>query len=187
MGQSSSSGVVPVSVIIERNELQAGDHICRRRSPGSSDHHGIYVGQDKVIHLTRIESWHGAVYSSLESFLDGCSELRRCEYTTDDDAASDNAEVVRRAYSVVQFGFGDYRLDSYDSKTFAMYCKTGKYISRDTPRSNYTHWVPPMRNHRSTIHEFRPHHIDNPFPSASHHHDFHTRNHAFDFHTHRPM
>ncbi|KAL8039864.1 hypothetical protein ABFX02_10G064000 [Erythranthe guttata] len=175
---------VKTSVTIERNNLEAGDHISTLGVVGYFYHHGIYVGEGRVIHLTKLNGWHGAVYSTLDSFLNGCPELRRTEYTTD-DAASDNAEVVRRAYSAVQFGFGDNMLDCYDSKTFAMYCKTGKYISR----SNYRHGVPHMRNHRSssTIHEFRrPHHIDNPFPSASHRHDI-DRIHAFNRDSRRRM
>ncbi|KAL7137229.1 hypothetical protein ABFS83_10G079000 [Erythranthe nasuta] len=178
MGQSSSR-----CVIIERNNLQAGDHICTLGVFGYFYHHGIYVGEDRVIHLSKLNGWHGAVYSTLDSFLNGCPELRRYEYTTD-DAASDNAEVVRRAYSAVQFGFGDNMLYWYDSRTFAFYCKTGKYISR----SNYRRGDPHTGIHRrSTIHEFRrPHHIHNPFPSAPHRHGI-GRNHVFNRDTRRDM
>ncbi|KAL7137228.1 hypothetical protein ABFS83_10G078900 [Erythranthe nasuta] len=225
MGQSSSSGVTESGVAesgvtesgitdsginIERNDLRAGDHICRRCSDGSFEHHGIYVGEDKVIHLTKLNGWHGPVYSSLDSFLDGSPEIRRYEYEI--DAASDNAEVVRRAYSAVQFGFRNKKLHRYDSRTFAFYCKTGRYytnISHDSPpRSNNSRWAGPMPGHSRHVpmrHEFtrhRPYGYDDPFRHTRNHHhddilrrareardrlDIHTRNRAPDFHTHRPM
>ncbi|XP_076907480.1 protein LEAD-SENSITIVE 1-like [Bidens hawaiensis] len=37
---------------IERSELEQGDHIYSWRKPGYT-HHGIYIGEDKIIHFVR--------------------------------------------------------------------------------------------------------------------------------------
>ncbi|KAI3471758.1 hypothetical protein Pfo_028411 [Paulownia fortunei] len=83
---------------IERSSLKPGDHIYSWRTAYVYSHHGIYVGDDKVIHFTRrgqevgptrshlpcptcvpSEEGHGVVSSCLNCFLAG-GILYRFEY-----------------------------------------------------------------------------------------------------------
>ncbi|KAK6936426.1 LRAT domain [Dillenia turbinata] len=94
MGKSSFSNK------IKKNELKQGDHIYSYRRAHSFSHHGIYVGNGRVIHYTRTDEdrpsfnlkgfckrscgfdpdrHHGVVLSCLDCFLSGHS-LRRFEY-----------------------------------------------------------------------------------------------------------
>ncbi|KAK6936422.1 LRAT domain [Dillenia turbinata] len=94
MGKSS------ISYKIKENELQPGDHIYSYRRAHIFSHHGIYVGNGRVIHYTRTDEdrpsfnineicrracgfnprrHHGVVLSCLGCFLSGHS-LRRFEY-----------------------------------------------------------------------------------------------------------
>ncbi|XP_058099613.1 protein LEAD-SENSITIVE 1-like [Magnolia sinica] len=93
---------------IEREDLKPGDHIYAWRTLYIYAHHGIYIGDDEVIHFTEpngkksvsgfvVESispsmpcpkcggpkkktYNGVTVSCLDCFLDGC-ELNRYEYS----------------------------------------------------------------------------------------------------------
>jgi cell wall-associated NlpC family hydrolase len=45
---------------IEPCELRPGDHIYTDRNLKTYYHHGIYIGNDRVIHLTKVSSHHPA-------------------------------------------------------------------------------------------------------------------------------
>ncbi|KAF3457636.1 hypothetical protein FNV43_RR02294 [Rhamnella rubrinervis] len=133
---------------IGRDELRPGDHIYTWRSGYSYSHHGIYVGDGKVIHLTRgpgliifsnssRSSDDRVVCCDMEDFLcDG--QLYRFEYGvsrfvfltkrpgTCSLASSDPPEqVLHRASYLLEYGFGNYNLLSRNCEDFAIYCKTG--------------------------------------------------------------
>ncbi|KAF3433995.1 hypothetical protein FNV43_RR25098 [Rhamnella rubrinervis] len=146
------------STKIEREQLKPGDHIYTWRSGYSYSHHGllllllnygIYVGDGKVIHLTRapgliIFSSSGAhpsgdrvVCCSIEEFLSG-GDLYLFEYGvspilflikhrgSSTIASSDPPEdVVHRASFLLEYGFGSYNLYENNCEDFALYCKTG--------------------------------------------------------------
>ncbi|KAF3456586.1 hypothetical protein FNV43_RR01240 [Rhamnella rubrinervis] len=133
---------------IGRDELRPGDHIYTWRSGYSYSHHGIYVGAEKVIHLTRgpglilfsnsaQSSDDHVEYCDIEDFLcDG--QLYRFEYGvsrseflmkrpgTCSFASSDPPEkVLHRASYLLEHGFGNYHLLNRNCEDFAIYCKTG--------------------------------------------------------------
>ncbi|KAF3456590.1 hypothetical protein FNV43_RR01244 [Rhamnella rubrinervis] len=133
---------------IGRDELRPGDHIYTWRSGNSYSHHGIYVRDGKVIHLTRgpgliifssstQSSDDRVVCSNMEDFLcDG--QLYRFEYGvsrfeffirrpgTCSLASSDPPEqVLHRAYYLLENGFGNYQLLNRNCEDFSIYCKTG--------------------------------------------------------------
>ncbi|KAF3456589.1 hypothetical protein FNV43_RR01243 [Rhamnella rubrinervis] len=144
---------------IGRDELRPGDHIYTWRRGYSYSHHGIfidldlnrfgiYVGDAKVIHLTRgpglIISSSSAqssddrvVCCDMKDFLcDGqlyCFEygVRRFEFVmkrpgTCSFASSDPPEqVLHRASYLLEYGFGNYDLLGRNCEDFAIYCKTG--------------------------------------------------------------
>ncbi|KAG6404431.1 hypothetical protein SASPL_136679 [Salvia splendens] len=50
---------------VERSDLKAGDHIYSWRTPVFAySHHGIYIGDDKVVHLTQEENLSAGASSS---------------------------------------------------------------------------------------------------------------------------
>ncbi|KAF3434457.1 hypothetical protein FNV43_RR25560 [Rhamnella rubrinervis] len=135
---------------IGREELKPGDHIYTWRSGYTYSHHGIYMGDGKVIHLTRGPGYIISSYSrsqsanddpvvrcNLEDFLcDG--QLYRFKYGvstvvllitragTCSLASSDPPEqVLHRASYLREHGFGNYHLFGKNCEDFALYCKTG--------------------------------------------------------------
>ncbi|KAF3441471.1 hypothetical protein FNV43_RR15385 [Rhamnella rubrinervis] len=140
---------------MESEKLRPGDHIYTWRSGYSYSHHGIYVGDGKVIHLTRgpgliifsstsrAQPWNDRVVCcNIQDFLcDG--QLYRFEYDASPvvflikragtcSLASSNPpeDVLHRAYFLLHHGFGDYHLLNKNCETFAIYCKTG-YLEAD--------------------------------------------------------
>ncbi|KAF3457639.1 hypothetical protein FNV43_RR02297 [Rhamnella rubrinervis] len=133
---------------IGRDELRPGDHIYTWRSGYSYSHHGIYVSDGKVIHLTRRPGLLKSSSSSqssddhveccdIEDFLcDG--QLYRFEYGVSQfvfltkrpgtcSIASSNPpeQVLPRASYLLEYGFGKYDLLNRNCEDFAIYCKTG--------------------------------------------------------------
>ncbi|KAH6777681.1 hypothetical protein C2S52_006724 [Perilla frutescens var. hirtella] len=53
---------------VDRSELQAGDHIYVWRLGFIYSHHGIYIGKDKVVHLTQRWNLRTSSHSSSTSF-----------------------------------------------------------------------------------------------------------------------
>ncbi|KAF3433293.1 hypothetical protein FNV43_RR24395 [Rhamnella rubrinervis] len=132
---------------IEREKLRPGDHIYTWRNGYSYSHHGIYVGDGKVIHLTRgpgliifsrsRPSNDRVECCSIEDFL--CDGQLYCfEYGVDPvelvtkragtcSAASSNPpeDVLHRAACLLEHGFGNYDLLNKNCEDFSIYCKTG--------------------------------------------------------------
>ncbi|XP_020570580.1 uncharacterized protein LOC110017808 [Phalaenopsis equestris] len=162
------------SNMISREELKPGDHIYSWRTAYIYAHHGIYIGDDMVIHFTRAagqeigtgtfldnlflssspsptnticeicgdqSKLHGVIKSCLNCFLAG-GNLYIFEYAVSSAffiakarggtctlAASDPAEdVLHRAKSLLNEGFGGYSLFKNNCEDFAIYCKTGFLI-----------------------------------------------------------
>ncbi|KAF3434453.1 hypothetical protein FNV43_RR25556 [Rhamnella rubrinervis] len=135
---------------IGREEVKPGDHIYTWRSGYTYSHHGIYVGDGRVIHLTRGPGFIVSSYSrsqssnddpvvccNIEDFLcDG--HLYRFNYYASGvvllikragtcSLASSNPpeQVLHRAYYLLEHGFGNYHLFGKNCEDFALYCKTG--------------------------------------------------------------
>ncbi|KAL0919807.1 hypothetical protein M5K25_011927 [Dendrobium thyrsiflorum] len=163
-----------LSNMISREELKPGDHIYSWRIAYIYAHHGIYIGDDTVIHFTRAagqevgtgtfldklflssspvptgaicercgdqSKLHGVIKSCIDCFLAG-GKLYVFEYGVSTAffiakarggtctlAPSDPAEdVLHRAKSLLDQGFGVYSLFKNNCEDFAIYCKTGLLI-----------------------------------------------------------
>ncbi|KAF3450010.1 hypothetical protein FNV43_RR06089 [Rhamnella rubrinervis] len=153
---------------IRVEQLNCGDHIYTWRKGYTYSHHGlllllrfrIYVGDGKVIHLTRAPgfimfsssvsdpSTHDPVECcSIQNFLCG-GQLYRYEYGvslvvvvikrpgTCTSASSNSPEsVLHRANFLLNLkhGFGGYDLFDKNCEDFAIYCKTGFLKIDDYP------------------------------------------------------
>ncbi|KAH1108824.1 hypothetical protein J1N35_012592 [Gossypium stocksii] len=135
---------------------QPGDHIYCRRKNGLYDHHGIYVGDDMVIHLQgkakklgplpachkcgdkRVENGEIAKVC-INCFLQGetvqiydygvpFSEFENRKRGTCSVLRSKPPhEVISAATGFLEGnGFGPYNMIFNNCEHFAMYCKTGK-------------------------------------------------------------
>lgn len=104
----------------------AGDHLVTKIDAlGLTQHHGLCVGDDKVIHLGK----SGLVeQSSLDEFSDG-------EAVRVIDIASCTATALERAYS--QLGQRPYHLFHGNCEHFVTWCLTGKPSSEQI--SNAVH------------------------------------------------
>ncbi|KAM7268160.1 hypothetical protein ACFE04_010326 [Oxalis oulophora] len=154
---------------ISRDELKPGDHIYSWRQTYIYAHHGIYVGDGKVVHFTRGKGkeiiapgflilssnsvygsenpcqrcrdqsmLNGVVCSCIDCFLSG-GKLYLFPYNVSKSfflaktrggtctlAESDPVEeVIRRAWFLLENGFGAYHLFKNNCEDFAIYCKTG--------------------------------------------------------------
>ncbi|PKA52677.1 hypothetical protein AXF42_Ash001658 [Apostasia shenzhenica] len=156
---------------IQRDDLKPGDHVYSWRTAYLYAHHGVYVGDDMVIHFTRAagqeigtgtfldnlllssspsptattcercgdqSKLQGVIKSCLDCFLAG-GNLYIFEYEvspaffiakarggTCTMAASDPPDdVLHRAKSLLNSGFGMYNLFKNNCEDFAIYCKTG--------------------------------------------------------------
>ncbi|KAJ0013326.1 hypothetical protein Pint_20463 [Pistacia integerrima] len=132
-----------------RSKLKPSDHVCGPRVGGLYYHHGIYVGDDMVIHLMapadkapgkkvpakkgnssspcqkcgyNPDTDDGIIKTCLDCFLSG-SELYIYQYSC---ACNSPHEVIRIATEFLQGKrhFGDYSFIFNNCKDFAYYCKT---------------------------------------------------------------
>lgn len=111
-----------------------GDHIRVERHGGLYYHHGIYIGNNKVIHFAplsggEIINWSEAkvIETSLEDFLkDGEIEVRQY---TDDELMElySPKEIVQNAKHCL--GYTNYNLIFNNCEHFANSCTTGKHRS----------------------------------------------------------
>lgn len=108
-------------------DLQPGDHVYVRRYSRFYSHHGIYMGNNRVVHHTGLgekEKKNPSVkVTGLEEFLKG-STLRRCNYK--ERLPNDETLKLVREYLTD----GDYSLIFNNCEHFATYCATGKKKSR---------------------------------------------------------
>ena len=108
--------------------LSIGSHI--KVSRGFYTHHGIYCGDDTVIHYSGMSnggSKGGITETSLEEFLGDAPSCQIVHYA-DSDIKYSRSEVIQRAYS--RIGEDDYNLIFNNCEGFACWCITGKNESR---------------------------------------------------------
>lgn len=112
-------------------ELLPGDHICVRRRGRFYTHHGIYIGDGKVIHFTGSirEKVNPEVHETdLSSLLKG-EILRRRDYKKRLPACETinlaREQLLDKSYSMIW----------NNCEHFATYCATGKKKSRQVRRA----------------------------------------------------
>ena len=101
--------------------MDKGDHIKVHR--GAYWHHGIYIGNGRVVHFTdgpRRSAGPRINMTSLTEFIGNDA----CPVVVSPCATLEEADkVVSRAKNLI--GEGGYRLFSYNCEHFAYYCRTG--------------------------------------------------------------
>lgn len=114
-------------MILSEMDLQPGDHVYVRRYSRFYSHHGIYMGNNRVVHYTGLgekEKKNPSVKETgLEEFLKG-STLRRCNYK--ERLPNDETLKLVREYLTGE----DYSLIFNNCEHFATYCATGKKKSK---------------------------------------------------------
>lgn len=106
------------------NHLQSGLHLMVSR--GLYTHHGIYIGDNQVIHYAGFaEAFKkGAIeQTSLERFIGGVDNFQVVNYPSYQNIYSPE-EIVHRAQSCL--GEDDYNLFFNNCEHFACWCVTGK-------------------------------------------------------------
>ena len=104
--------------------LRAGDHLVSQRF--GYTHHGIYVGNQQVIHYSGFSKgpWAGPIeIVSLATFTQG----KPTHVSASSYFLYSRAEAVIRAYS--RLGEDDYRLFSNNCEHFVNWCIMGMPIS----------------------------------------------------------
>ncbi|KAL3728026.1 hypothetical protein ACJRO7_032728 [Eucalyptus globulus] len=124
---------------VRQEELNPGDHIYTYRRFRLYSHHGIYIGEGNVIHLTRtgvnktsldIFRREGEKLHSLHSYVYGRPLLEywltwRGTRTILLDTKSPK-EVINKAWELHEGdNFGKYDLLNNNCEHFATFCKTG--------------------------------------------------------------
>ena len=118
------------SIRLTEPDLLPGDHIYVKRKKRGYTHHGIYVGDGKVIHVTvslREKIDPKVRETDLPRFLKG-GELRRHDYTKKLPAS----ETIHSAKE--QLSNRGYSMMWNNCEHFATYCATGKKKSRQVRR-----------------------------------------------------
>ena len=117
---------------LSEKELQPGDHIHVRRHGLFYSHHGIYVGDDKVIHYRgagKKEKRDAIVReTSLGKFLGG-GILRRHDYKK----RLLPSEIVKRTRDLL--GEERYSIVFNNCEHFAAYCATGNKKSKQVRKA----------------------------------------------------
>ena len=111
-------------------DLLPGDHICVRRTGRFYTHHGIYVGDGTVIHVTgsmREKVDPQVRETNLSGFLKG-GTLKRRKYK-ERLPASETVRIARRHISD-----RSYSMIWNNCEHFATYCATGKRKSKQVRR-----------------------------------------------------
>ncbi|HIJ58045.1 MAG TPA: lecithin retinol acyltransferase family protein [Deltaproteobacteria bacterium] len=111
--------------------LLPGDHICVRRRSRFYTHHGIYIGNGKVIHFSgsvREKKDPKVQETDLSGFLKG-GILRRRGYR-ERLPASETINIARE-----QLSEESYSMIWNNCEHFATYCATGKKKSRQVKRA----------------------------------------------------
>ncbi|XP_024928640.3 uncharacterized protein LOC112491337 [Ziziphus jujuba] len=139
---------------IQKGQLKRGDHIYTYRRGHSYSHHGIYVGNGKVIHLIRGEASISGGGQPTQNHVESCcincflagGELCLYKYgvniaffmaktrggTCTHVFAAPTEDVVQRAEHLLGLrGFGAYNLFNNNCEDFAVYCKTGLFSTID--------------------------------------------------------
>ncbi|XP_039156140.1 lecithin retinol acyltransferase-like [Eucalyptus grandis] len=132
--------------VIRQEELNPATHIYTYRQSGLYSHHGIYIGEDNIIHFTRtgvnktsLDSFRreGEKLHSLHSYAYGRPLLeywlmRWGTRTTLPDAKLPE-EVINKAWELYEGNsFGKYDLINNNCEHFAVFCRTGVRASAQT-------------------------------------------------------
>jgi len=120
----------PKSAHLRETDLLPGDHICVRRRGRFYTHHGIYMGDGRVIHFAGSirEKIDPVVHEiDLSRFLKG-GILRRRDYKQRLPAS----ETIRIARE--QLSDRSYSMIWNNCEHFATYCATGKKKSQQVKR-----------------------------------------------------
>ena len=108
-------------------DLQPGDHLCVRRHGLFYSHHGIYMGNGRVVHYTGQEGKEkknpNVKETGLEEFLRG-GTLKRRNYKKR-HSPTETLKVVER-----YLADDNYSLLFNNCEHFATYCVTGRRKSR---------------------------------------------------------
>lgn len=105
-------------------EVSPGDHIAADRGPYS--HHGIYIGENQVIHFTGVSKRPEDAFIHIDTFeaFSSGDAVRVIHYAECFPAE----EVVRRAQGSV--GQSGYHLFASNCEHLARWCKTGHHESQ---------------------------------------------------------
>lgn len=111
--------------------MNRGDHIVNVGGVfGVADHHGIYIGNEKVIHFSgEISNPKEASirHDSIKEFMEDSSQSEPLVVNYRGQKCYPPAEVVRRAQRRV--GQDGYSLTMNNCEHFAVWCRTGKHES----------------------------------------------------------
>nr|KJB36263.1 hypothetical protein B456_006G149300 [Gossypium raimondii] len=134
---------------IDKKSLKPGDHIYSWRTAYIYAHHGIYVGNNTVIHFTRRgqEFGTGTVLDLILVSSGPAQSQLHCPTCTPPEevspalfiakarggtctlAVTDPDDlVVHRAKYLLENGFGCYNVFKNNCEDFAIYCKTGLLV-----------------------------------------------------------
>jgi cell wall-associated NlpC family hydrolase len=116
---------------LTEKDLNPGDHIYVKRRGLLYSHHGIYVGNGKVVHYTGAEKEKRdplVTITTIEGFLKG-GKLRRRDYKKR-LSYPETLTLAKRDISE-----NGYSLPLNNCEHFATYCATGKKKSRQVHRA----------------------------------------------------
>ncbi len=116
---------------LTEEDLNPGDHIYVKRRGLLYSHHGIYVGNGKVVHYTGAEKEKKdplVINTTIEGFLKG-GRLRRHDYRKR-LSYSETLTLIKKHISE-----NSYSLPFNNCEHFATYCATGKKKSRQVHRA----------------------------------------------------
>jgi len=117
---------------VDRSELNPGDHILVRRFGLAYSHHGVYLGEERVVHYAECRGLSKKLHSRivethLDDFLRG-GELRRRDHPN----PSPRHRTLRRAKRLLSRR--RYSLLWNNCEHFASYCSTGRRKSPQVQR-----------------------------------------------------
>ncbi|MFJ7953075.1 lecithin retinol acyltransferase family protein [Lysinibacillus sp. NPDC096418] len=96
------------------NNFNLGDHLYVQRI--GYTHHGIYIGNNTVIHYMRVE---GVTFNSLKDFAQDAKVHKK-----NSPKKYSNAEIIVRARS--RIGEKNYKLFDNNCENFARWCRDGR-------------------------------------------------------------
>ena len=121
------------SVPLTEADLFPGDHVYVKRTTRHYQHHGIYIGHGKVIHISgsiREKRDPEVRESELSTFLNG-GKLRRRNYT-ERLPASETIQIAKQQLHNTSFS-----IFRNNCEHFATFCVTGKKKSRQVRKLFY--------------------------------------------------
>ncbi|MFB6349811.1 lecithin retinol acyltransferase family protein [Moraxella sp. ZJ142] len=112
--------------------IKTGDHLASERVQGTYHHHGIYIGNGKVIHYAGFSDGFKAdkvCQTTIEKFSNG----NGCEIIPHYSPKYDRETVVSRAQS--RLGEDEYNLLTNNCEHFVNWCIYGKSESRQVKQA----------------------------------------------------